>query len=65
MPILRPLIGMDKIEITEEAQRLGTFENNPGLASMRGPVAAAAAGAARASVYAPWPPGVMVVATSS
>ena len=25
-PILRPLIGMDKIEITEEAQRLGTFE---------------------------------------
>ena len=26
MPILRPLIGMDKIEITEEAQRLGTFE---------------------------------------
>ena len=25
-PILRPLIGMDKSEITEEAQRLGTFE---------------------------------------
>jgi thiamine biosynthesis protein ThiI len=25
-PILRPLIGMDKIEITAEAQRLGTFE---------------------------------------
>jgi len=25
-PILRPLIGMDKIEITEAAQRLGTFE---------------------------------------
>ena len=26
MPILRPLIGMDKAEITAEAQRLGTFE---------------------------------------
>jgi len=26
MPILRPLIGMDKLEITGEAQRLGTFE---------------------------------------
>jgi thiamine biosynthesis protein ThiI len=26
LPILRPLIGMDKIEITAEAQRLGTFE---------------------------------------
>jgi thiamine biosynthesis protein ThiI len=26
MPILRPLIGMDKLEITEAAQRLGTFE---------------------------------------
>jgi tRNA uracil 4-sulfurtransferase len=26
MPILRPLIGMDKLEITEQAQRLGTFE---------------------------------------
>jgi thiamine biosynthesis protein ThiI len=26
MPILRPLIGMDKLEITAEAQRLGTFE---------------------------------------
>jgi thiamine biosynthesis protein ThiI len=26
MPILRPLIGMDKLEITEEARRLGTFE---------------------------------------
>ena len=26
VPILRPLIGMDKIEITGEAQRLGTFE---------------------------------------
>jgi tRNA uracil 4-sulfurtransferase len=25
-PILRPLIGTDKIEITEEARRLGTFE---------------------------------------
>jgi thiamine biosynthesis protein ThiI len=26
LPILRPLIGMDKIEITAQAQRLGTFE---------------------------------------
>jgi tRNA uracil 4-sulfurtransferase len=26
LPILRPLIGMDKIEITEQAQRIGTFE---------------------------------------
>src|SRR5207244_11605310 len=26
MPILRPLIGMDKLEITEEARRLGTFD---------------------------------------
>jgi thiamine biosynthesis protein ThiI len=26
MPILRPLIGMDKIEITEQARALGTFE---------------------------------------
>jgi thiamine biosynthesis protein ThiI len=26
MPILRPLIGMDKLEITAQAQRLGTFE---------------------------------------
>ncbi|HET7343474.1 MAG TPA: tRNA uracil 4-sulfurtransferase ThiI [Methylomirabilota bacterium] len=26
MPVLRPLIGTDKIEITEEARRLGTFE---------------------------------------
>jgi thiamine biosynthesis protein ThiI len=26
LPILRPLIGMDKLEITGEAQRLGTFE---------------------------------------
>ena len=25
-PVLRPLIGMDKLEITAEAQRLGTFE---------------------------------------
>jgi tRNA uracil 4-sulfurtransferase len=25
LPILRPLIGMDKLEITAEAQRLGTF----------------------------------------
>jgi thiamine biosynthesis protein ThiI len=28
MPILRPLIGMDKLEITAEAQRLGTFETS-------------------------------------
>jgi thiamine biosynthesis protein ThiI len=26
MPTLRPLVGMDKDEITAEAQRLGTFE---------------------------------------
>jgi tRNA uracil 4-sulfurtransferase len=26
MPILRPLIGMDKLEITAEARRLGTYE---------------------------------------
>jgi thiamine biosynthesis protein ThiI len=26
LPILRPLIGMDKLEITAEAQRIGTFE---------------------------------------
>jgi thiamine biosynthesis protein ThiI len=25
LPILRPLIGMDKIEITDQAQRIGTF----------------------------------------
>ncbi|HKN87457.1 MAG TPA: tRNA uracil 4-sulfurtransferase ThiI [Nitrospiraceae bacterium] len=28
MPILRPLIGMDKMEITEQAQRIGTFETS-------------------------------------
>jgi thiamine biosynthesis protein ThiI len=26
LPVLRPLIGMDKLEITAEAERLGTFE---------------------------------------
>ena len=26
VPILRPLIGMDKLEITEQAKQLGTFE---------------------------------------
>ena len=26
LPVLRPLIGMDKLEITTQAQRLGTFE---------------------------------------
>jgi thiamine biosynthesis protein ThiI len=26
MPILRPLIGMDKEEITQQARRIGTFE---------------------------------------
>lgn len=26
LPILRPLIGMDKVEITDQAQRIGTFE---------------------------------------
>ena len=28
MPVLRPLIGTDKIEITDEAKRLGTFETS-------------------------------------
>lgn len=28
MPVLRPLIGMDKLEITELAQRYGTFETS-------------------------------------
>jgi thiamine biosynthesis protein ThiI len=28
LPILRPLIGMDKVEITEEAQRIGTFQTS-------------------------------------
>jgi len=28
LPILRPLVGMDKIEITAEAQRLATFETS-------------------------------------
>ena len=28
LPILRPLIGMDKLEITDEAQQIGTFETS-------------------------------------
>ena len=28
IPILRPLIGMDKIEITNEAQHIGTFDTS-------------------------------------
>lgn len=28
LPLLRPLIGMDKIEITEQAQAIGTFETS-------------------------------------
>jgi thiamine biosynthesis protein ThiI len=28
LPVLRPLVGMDKLEITGEAQRLGTFESS-------------------------------------
>lgn len=28
LPVLRPLIGMDKIEITDQAQRIGTFETS-------------------------------------
>jgi thiamine biosynthesis protein ThiI len=28
MPVLRPLIGMDKLEITELAERYGTFETS-------------------------------------
>ena len=27
-PVLRPLIGMDKVEITEDARRIGTFETS-------------------------------------
>lgn len=28
LPILRPLIGMDKIEITDQAEKIGTFETS-------------------------------------
>jgi thiamine biosynthesis protein ThiI len=28
LPILRPLIGMDKLEITDEARRIGTYETS-------------------------------------
>jgi tRNA uracil 4-sulfurtransferase len=28
LPLLRPLIGMDKLEITEQAQRIGTFSTS-------------------------------------
>ncbi len=28
LPILRPLIGMDKVEITDEAKRIGTYETS-------------------------------------
>ena len=28
LPVLRPLIGMDKLEITEQAQRIGTYETS-------------------------------------
>lgn len=28
LPILRPLIGMDKVEITDQAQRIGTFSTS-------------------------------------
>src|SRR5205823_1077236 len=28
IPFLRPLIGMDKVEITEQAQKIGTFETS-------------------------------------
>lgn len=28
LPILRPLVGMDKLEITDEARRIGTFETS-------------------------------------
>jgi thiamine biosynthesis protein ThiI len=28
LPVLRPLIGMDKLEITREAERIGTFETS-------------------------------------
>jgi thiamine biosynthesis protein ThiI len=28
LPLLRPLIGMDKVEITDEARRIGTYETS-------------------------------------
>src|SRR6185295_1425690 len=28
LPVLRPLIGMDKLEITQQAERIGTFETS-------------------------------------
>ena len=28
LPILRPLIGMDKLEITDDAKRIGTYETS-------------------------------------
>jgi thiamine biosynthesis protein ThiI len=28
LPILRPLIGMDKLEITQQAQKIGTFQTS-------------------------------------
>ena len=28
LPFLRPLIGMDKVEITEQAQKIGTYETS-------------------------------------
>ncbi|MGH7165690.1 MAG: tRNA uracil 4-sulfurtransferase ThiI, partial [Nitrospiraceae bacterium] len=28
LPMLRPLIGMDKIEITDQAQKIGTFDTS-------------------------------------
>jgi thiamine biosynthesis protein ThiI len=28
LPLLRPLIGMDKIEITQQAERIGTFDTS-------------------------------------
>jgi thiamine biosynthesis protein ThiI len=28
LPFLRPLIGMDKVEITEQAQKIGTYDTS-------------------------------------
>ena len=28
LPFLRPLIGMDKVEITDQAQKIGTYETS-------------------------------------
>ena len=49
MPVLRPLIGMDKDEITAEAQRLGTYPDldHPGSGLLHAVHAAASGDRAR------------------